>query len=440
MCAAMGAHHPEPTAALRGLGSAERAQLVHEELGRILESRLFKNAGRCKQFLEFVVVHSLSENPEHLKERTIGVEVFHRDPGYSTGEDPVVRVQAGEVRRRLEQYYQETPHSPAVRIVLPVGSYSPQFVWNSVSTDPTATVPNSHESAKTNEPSRKIRFSLVLNFVLLLTLISLALVFVFRPKDSVITTPSALSRFWAPAFSTQQPVLICLAQPIVYRPSPALYDAYARKHPGTFETQVERYNRSLPLDGSTPIKWSDMVPIPRYGVAIGDVYAAVKISAVLGSLNKPSQVRIGSHYSFEDLRNSPSVLVGAFNNKWTMQFTPNLHFAFVEQGNNTMIREQGPQGRTWSVRVDPQQISGEDYAIVARLLDSKTGQFTIAVAGITDSGTQAAGEFVSNPKLLEEALAGADPNWPQKNMELLLKTTITDSVSGPPQVIASYFW
>ncbi len=440
MGAATGVHDREPTAAPSGMGSAERAKLVHEELKRILESRLFKNAGRCKQFLEFVVLHSLSENPEHLKERTIGVEVFHRDPAYSTGEDPVVRVQAGEVRRRLEQYYQEAPHSPAVRILLPVGSYSPQFVWNSASTDAIAIIANSHELAKADEPSRKIRLSLVLNFVLLLMLISLAVGFVFRPKVRAITTPSVLSRFWAPAFSTQQPVLICLAQPIVYRPSQTIYDEYARKHPGTFETQVERYNRSLPLDGQTPIRWSDMVPIPRYGVAIGDVYAAVKISAVLGSLNKPSQVRIGSNYSFEDLRNSPSVLVGAFNNRWTMQVTPNLHFAFVEQGDDTMIREQGPHGRTWSVKMDPQETSGDDYAIVARLLDSKTGQFTIAVAGITDSGTQAAGEFISNPKLLEEALASADPNWPQKNMELLLKTAVTDSVSGPPQVVASYFW
>ena len=158
--------------------------------------------------------------------------------------------------------------------------------------------------------------------------------------------------------------------------------------------------------------------------------------------SKPDQVRIGSDYSFSDLKNSPSVIVGAFNNRWTLQITSNLHFAFVEQNGVYTIRENGGAGRVWEKRfrdnknLDP----SEDTAMVARLLDSGTGQFTIIVAGIGELGTQAASELVTRQDLLEQAVRNLPAGWQKKNVELLLQTTVTDSVPGPPHVIAAYSW
>ena len=132
--------------------------------------------------------------------------------------------------------------------------------------------------------------------------------------------------------------------------------------------------------------------------------------------------------------------MGAFNNKWTMQITPALHFAFVEENGEYMIREQAAGGRVWHSDLRQSQQFGDDYAIVARLLDSKTGQFTIIAAGLTGSGTQSAGEFVSNPEFLERGLRSFPPDWHKKNIELVLQTSVTDSTAGPPQVVASYSW
>ena len=64
----------------------------------------------------------------------------------------------------------------------------------------------------------------------------------------------------------------------------------------------------------------------------------------------------------------------------------------------------------------------------------------MTVAGIGPKGTQAAGELVSTPRYLEEGLSSAAPNWQAHNLELLLETTVTDSVAGPPRVIATYVW
>ena len=78
--------------------------------------------------------------------------------------------------------------------------------------------------------------------------------------------------------------------------------------------------------------------------------------------------------------------------------------------------------------------------MVSRLLDPKTGQFTIIVAGLTSRGTEAAGEFVTSPSELEEGLRAAPQDWKSKNLELVMETDVTEGVSGPPHVAASYFW
>jgi hypothetical protein len=122
-----------------------------------------------------------------------------------------------------------------------------------------------------------------------------------------------------------------------------------------------------------------------------------------------------------------------------MQLTSSLHFAFVEKDNHFSIREQIAGGRLWEPHpVGPGQ--SLDYALVGRLLDSKTGQFTVAAAGITGAGTEAAGEFLSNPELLEQGLRNAPSGWPSKNAILVLESTVTDGVPCPPHVIASYYW
>src|ERR1700720_60029 len=102
---------------------------ILQELDNILASPPFRHSSRSKQFLSYVVQHRLDGRDELLKERSIGADLFHRPADYATGDDPVVRVQAGEVRRRLEQYYQETHSASPVRIELPVGSYAPNFRW-----------------------------------------------------------------------------------------------------------------------------------------------------------------------------------------------------------------------------------------------------------------------------------------------------------------------
>jgi hypothetical protein len=433
-------------------GPAKEAIL--RELESILTSPFFRTSNRSRQFLSYVVQHTLDGNQEPLKERTIGAKLFQRPVGYATGDDPVVRVQAGEVRRRLEQYHHAGPNDSPVRIELPVGSYAPEFRWAPHPSEPAPLETARTEPAEATgeeailavQPAQQTtdgvgkktgrltagRLVVGAGLILILALLAGVVYRTSAPK-------STLDRFWAPVLSTQEPVLICLAKPRVYRPSAELYQRYANP-PGKFNGEWARLTEPPPLQPNTKLTWGDMVEYTDYGVAAGDVYAALRMSAALNRMGKVSQVRIGNGYSFEDLRSSPAIVVGAFNNRWTMQMTSNLHFAFVEENGQQLIREQGTPGRTWVARYGPHGEAIEDFGIVTRLLNSKTGKFVVATAGLLSEGTQAAAEFVSSSASLEEALKAAPPDWPKKNLQVVVQTTVTDTIPGPPQVIAVYTW
>jgi hypothetical protein len=107
------------------------AEAVRDELDRLLASPFFNHSRRFPNFLRFVVEHTLAGDIDNIKERTLGIEIFGRDADYDTATDPIVRVTAAEIRKRVAQYYQDPAHNHELRISLPSGSYVPQFHWPS---------------------------------------------------------------------------------------------------------------------------------------------------------------------------------------------------------------------------------------------------------------------------------------------------------------------
>src|SRR5277367_4838968 len=107
--------------------SLPSAVLVREQLRRLVAHSLFTNSKRYPVLLAYTVEQTLLGNAGDLKERTIGVEAFGREPIYDVSLDPVVRTTAAEVRKRLIQYYYNSDHAGEVVIELPLGSYVPSF-------------------------------------------------------------------------------------------------------------------------------------------------------------------------------------------------------------------------------------------------------------------------------------------------------------------------
>jgi hypothetical protein len=118
------------------------AQLSNEEirqhLNTILAGDEFYSSKRSSELLRHIVERALAGDVESLKERLLGVEIFHRRSDYDTGTDAIVRVTASDVRRRLVNFYTEHSAQP-MRISLPLGSYVPDFIPLGVREAPAAT-------------------------------------------------------------------------------------------------------------------------------------------------------------------------------------------------------------------------------------------------------------------------------------------------------------
>jgi len=337
------------------------------------------------------------------------------------------------------------PHESPVRIDLPVGSYTPEFIFDQKRKDENVVAASqalalrpsvdSESAAEITAVPRHGRFRMLL-LGFLVALICTIVSFFFLYRNHAKPPTSAISQFWAPALATSKPLLICLPKPIFYRPSAELYKRTAQS-PGEFDREVDRMTHRPHLRPQDSVEWGSMVEYYDYGVSKGDVQAAVRLSSLFGRQGKDSEVRIGDGFSSTDLRNSPAVVIGAFSNPWTMEMMSGLHFAFVDDDKGIRIQERGPSGRSWYTKHGS---VGEDYGLVTRLVDSSTGQFVVLVAGVEASGSDAAADLIVRPDALEKLLRDAPKDWPQKNVQILVSTTVRDSVAGPPKVIGVYVW
>lgn len=109
-------------------GYDPRRSDIERSLGRVLTGNSFRSSAQCQALLRYIVEHSLAREEELLRERMIGINVFGRPSDYDSGNDPIVRARAAEVRKRLAQYYLHGEGaSEGIRIEIPPGSYKAVF-------------------------------------------------------------------------------------------------------------------------------------------------------------------------------------------------------------------------------------------------------------------------------------------------------------------------
>jgi hypothetical protein len=394
------------------------AALVREQLNRLLAHPLFTNSKRYPVLLAYTVEQALLGNAGELKERTIGVEAFGREPNYDVNLDPVVRTTAAEVRKRLIQYYYSPDHAGELIIELLVGSYVPLFREPSphaaVQTD-TQLVYESPEALPQGRVESEARLADSLKgsagrTVYAWTPIAIALLVVGllafgigrvrfpgqAARPSGPSNPSGLSnmdRFWEPITATSSRVTYCLGVPT---------DA------------VDLQSRTIPA-----------IPAGESGsLNVYDVITLARSIAPLVPKNGEFRVLAGSETGFAQLREGPSVMIGEYDN----------HVRKV------VDRKSVPR-RIWTLQWQvPMKSLARDYAVVARIHDQVSGQPVIILAGILGEGTEAASEVVSNPAYLDAMLQKAPKNWDQLNLEAVIEANVIEGHPGPPKVIAVETW
>lgn len=427
----MGSEHRNPIAseiapARHALPPGVTDAEVRRQLEQIRTSPPFRSSRRCVVFLDFVIHAALAGHLESLKERTIGVEVFSRDPSYDTNQDPVVRGTAGEVRKRLAQYYQIPGHERELRIDLPAGSYMPEFHFP-------AEVPATPRAANSNS-SHKLWVTLT-GLALLAAVTAVAL-FISRVYHKA---PTVVDQFWAPILQSPGPVLLCVGQPKVYNLLGALQAEVSDVLPAPGRRLgADVANRKITA------ALAEFVPNWDRYVAIGDAMCLSDMAGLLAQRGRGYHIRGGGSTTFADLRENPTVLIGAFTNDWTMRLTGQLRFTFEQSSDRRChyVHDRlHPGNRDWQLtNVWPEWKMPTDYALVSRVLDLTTGRVVVTAAGVTQYGTAAAGEFLTNPEYLSQAIRQAPRDWQHKNVQVVLETKVIDGTAGPPHVLATHFW
>jgi hypothetical protein len=401
---------------------------IEEQVERLLQNPHFSHSRRFPMFLRFVVRHTLAGQADAVKERTLGIEIFGRSADYDTASDPIVRVTAAEIRKRIAQYYQEPGHEVEIRVSLPAGSYVPQFHWPQTAITPTAAesaiaLPEVLAPIATADPipHRPHRSKKYFNY---LWKISAALVLVVGVALggfwwSRSAQRSAFDIFWAPVLNSGDPVLICIADQNQYT-AIALRDAADPTH-----QTILKDNLSV--------------------VVIDDLSTVVKIAGVLQAHGTKYSLKGEGSTTLSDLRNGPTVFVGAFDNAWTLRLTKPLRFHFANNADMTrfwIADSNNPDRIDWVIDRAKQQATNNyrDYAIVTQFTDGNTGKIAIVAAGVGRGGTIAAGEFLIDTAHLTQIVNAARASAGKKNMEFVLSTEIIDGQPGTPKMEAAYFW
>jgi hypothetical protein len=424
---------PKSTQELEQLTSVSDPAAVRNQLERLQAHSLFANSKRYPALLGYVVEQTLLGNAAELKERSIGIEVFGRSPSYDANADPVVRITAGEVRKRLSQYYYDSSHAGELVIELPIGSYVPIFrpLEPAAAPDPDLTPESPAEpmvapalpiaQPHPHHPWR-IRWLVAALFVVLSGALGLGIGLRYRATPPP-APPSNIDRFWSPIISSPSPTTFCLGEPAKNLDTESIND---------YDAPV-----------SKPVPEKLYVRLHYSGnLALADVITLTRTAAALEIRHKPFRVVPASEAAFAQLREGPIVLIGAFDNIWTLRITQKLRFGFESKdGVASLVDRKSPQATAWATAWDlPYEKLSRDYAIVARIHDATTGQPVIIAAGISEEGTEAAGEVLYNSEYLDSLLAKAPADWDQKNMEAVIETQVIQGHSGPPNVLAVETW
>jgi hypothetical protein len=406
----------------------DRDTILHE-LQDVLASPHFCNSKRYPALLQYIVEKTLNGESDFLKERTLGVEVFDRPPAYDTNADTVVRYTAGEVRKRLSLYYHELDTKPVIQISLPAGSYVPEFIHaheDDPGFAPTLTAPEPlhdplHAHPHLESPPlpaassssllrRRALFSLSL-------LLILAAIIGWAWKSNRSPLPTPVSTFWAPVLHDQPAILVCTGGSV-----------FAQNN----------------FSGVTTAGKDIQYPF----VSMQSASAISQLSGLVEVSGSTTRLQAAASTPLTELRERSIILLGGYNNPWTVLLLQPLRFHFSPEVPIPSIVDSTHPGVQWYRDPALPYSSADDYALVARFHNTVTDSWVVALAGLGRNGTEAAAQFVTSPhymQLLRDQLAKdskdrSGTDLANRNIEVVLKINVIDGKTGAPTILATHIW
>ena len=402
------------------------------QLERVLNSRALQNSESLKAFLRFVVEKTVEEGEVQLKEYVIATEVFGRNSDYDSRIDSVVRVQAGRLRAKLQEYYATEGKADRIVIDLPKGHYHPVFTHAgdhghepattaaAVHTSeaganghaPAGHAPDALTGAETAAPGvvrRGSRVPLLFGFVIALLCVSVAGLAVWnrelrRQAEAARARPSDSAEFravWGAIMSDPEPPLLVLSNPAVYRfinrsdPEPLTQRAL-RLSPEQTQALLEapEFKGQYPQYAGQP---PQLIPSLGMYTGMGEAIGLYRLTDLFRSAGRDIMLKQSRFVSASDLKYKNVILLGSiYVNEWTRKLPAGERFAYTFSATIENRDPRPGEEPLYKPEFDPQ--TGElrvDYALVTVKPNVSGEHAVMTLAGIYSEGTEAAAEFVT---------------------------------------------
>lgn len=415
-----------------------RTEIIREELQRVMGSATFRSSEVLRKLLSYLAASALEDQPECIKAKDIAAAVFNRSEHFDSQSDSVVRVQMGRLRAKLaELYVDELPESEWV-LTVPKGSYQlcchPRRTASApieLKEPPKPLTPPLLASADPAlSPSPGLSPDQVHAKHRTLTMPLLAAIFFciaafwagrnMPVRESSPAPAAALNKFWRPfAGGPDAPLVIFSNQKLV-----------GSVH-GLHGYRGTEADRNLPLIQS----WT----------TIGEVEGVFDVTKTLALFRKTPILKPAHLLTWDDAKNGNLIVVGGPLAQ-TADITLFRDFQFESSSNDSAIpAESGAIANLRPVKGEAPLYLGPaarpfdfDYALISLHPSLSDGHVMLAMAGITEFGTEAAADFLTEENSLKKLLEklgvarGSRIPW----FEALLRVKVQDGVPLQPAIVA----
>ena len=429
-----GVYMSEPQATGRPQDVSKEAVLA--SLQTILHGKAFSHSSSLRQALEFIVRTSLSSPLEPIKEYTIATEVLGRTGDFDPKADNIVRVQMHRLREKLDEYYLTEGREEPIRIVIPLGQYSPEYLRNTSAAPPTTT---EAPEALGVSPVKKIRLDwrswVILGLVIGNVILAVSLL---RRSPKL---PSSFSFLWQPFLLPGSPPLIVYANA-----------AFLVSTRGNFYFYDPPTVLSMPMGSRVPTLGNQAVHAARGQEAgpfyyfdsytgSGELVAAARIGEFFASYGEPFLIKRSRIASYEDIRNQNVIFLGGTGQDLILRNLPlQQELVFVSAPPDQVpmgsyIQDLNPppgHPATYRLQLDPSTGAIQvEYGLISLLPGVSAGHDVLVLAGITTLGSQAAAEFVTSARGMTalEAMRAATPATARSRfLQALLEVEVRDGI------------
>jgi len=423
---------------------------LHErqaELKRVLDSKYFFRAAKRRLFLELVSDRASKGEGDKLNEYLIGVEVYDRGSDFDPQQDPIVRVQAHEIRRALKSYYEAEGKENPLRVELPLGQYAPLFTRVRAERAGSPAPAGAEQTSVSPAAQKPTRWHVVLPVCLGLACVVLGLLLVreralsHRPPAAKPALPEAAEWFWKPFFSPGSQPLVVVSS------DPALRLATRQESARTLRQAYAIPKSKLSGFQDTPhfheLETFAFVPTTADFTGMGEALGVASLSRFLVGWGAAVHVKPSRLADYTEIQANNTIMLGGAN-QWTSRAlpSPQVFSPSISEGVITN-RSAGPgEQAVYAPKFDPETgVLVRDYALVVMLPNRTKEERLLRLDGLYTQGTEAAAEYVTNPESLAELRQAVLTASPDKKhvpafFEVLLSVPVENSVPGGASLVA----